>query len=298
MRHSRGATRSERENPSARLLVATVSVFASLACGPITSGSAGTAPPGNLAFIDMNGRLAVVTTGGLDFKELTTVGTTANDPVLTPNGSAIAFAYNPDMTNAPTTGVYFVSFAGGTPTLVVDPGAGANVSSLCWDREAANLYFVSTAGGVSQIMKVPATANATAVLVPANGLAVQEIALINDTTLLVAADSDDLFTLDLTTGMATQITEVNSTGRPAVSPDGTRIAYIRTGTGLVVRTLQTGEETSIDPGGALSDNNPCFSPDGTYVSFDTGTAIYAIAATGAGGKIPLYTPGHEATWGS
>ncbi|MCS7070672.1 MAG: hypothetical protein NZM00_04150, partial [Anaerolinea sp.] len=98
--------------------------------------------------------------------------------------------------------------------------------------------------------------------------------------------------VDLRTGAVTRLTTGLYNGRPTLSPDGTRLAYIRQvepgGTGqyeLVVRDLTAGS-TQVISRRANTYTTPDWSADGTWIAFDSwsegASGIYVVRADGTG----------------
>jgi Tol biopolymer transport system component len=92
--------------------------------------------------------------------------------------------------------------------------------------------------------------------------------------------------LDVATGALTG-TGAATSGRVAVSPDGTRIAYAKDSL-IFVRNLQTGDEVSVATSGN-GDRNPCFSYEGSLVGYEAGSPpiLYQAKADGTGDVEPL-----------
>jgi hypothetical protein len=159
------------------------------------------------------------------------------------------------------------------------------------------VYFVATSGGGSQLEKVSA-AGGVPTKVASSVEDVKSIALVNDTTLLVtSAGSGSLGLLDVGTGALTAVTGAATTSRAAVSNDGTAIAYVKSGVGLTLRHLLTSVEVQLDRSDGTNDVRPWFSPDDSYVLFDSAGTLFAVPTVGEGAKIRLFA-GMDASWGT
>jgi Tol biopolymer transport system component len=108
--------------------------------------------------------------------------------------------------------------------------------------------------------------------------------------------SDHLFSISATGGSMRELTSGSAfDSDPAISPDGTRIAFDRGGgpnppaPGIFVMNVNGGRVTRVTtppPLAALGDVCPSFSPDGTKLAFvrvwPDGAAIYIVGADGKG----------------
>jgi Tol biopolymer transport system component len=268
-----------------------------LACSA-GQGGGGALPNGHLAFINAAGQLAWAQTSETGLTLFTASSGTVLDPAITRDGKTIVFGYDPNMAASKNTALYSVTAAlGATPTLLAAPLQSQGFSSPVWDEEGANVYFVATSGGSSEIEKVPASGGAPS-KVSASAENVQWIALVNDTTLLVTATGGaSMGFLTIATGQLTPVTGAMTTSRPAVSNDGTAMAYVKTGTGLTLRNIQSSVEVQLDPSGGTQDSRPWFSPDDSYVLFDAGGTLFVAPTSGSVAKIKLF-PGMDASWGT
>jgi len=263
----------------------------------VNTDDMGPGPGGQFAFVDPTGSLAVAFGDGSSMHELTPPDTTSRDPMLSGNGTVIVLAYDPAVSSSMNTGIWQVlAAAGSAPVLLAAPPAGFTYSSPTWDQTFTNVYFVSTGGGGSQILKVPLAGGATEVI-RTTVMNPRFIAIVDDATLAISAGTDgDLNLLTLQNGLVSPV-GASTNSRFAASPDGTRLAYVKAGVGLVVRTISTDAEVMINPAGAASDVNPAFSTDSTFVSYDDGTSVFGTAADGTGKITKLFT-GSDASWGN
>ena len=87
----------------------------------------------------------------------------------------------------------------------------------------------------------------------------------------------------------------------ALSPDGTRLAYVASVAGaptrLYTRRLDQAKATELPS--TLGATSPFFSPDGQWIGFYSGTKVAKISVEG-GAVVPLAdgTPGGDAAWGA
>lgn len=247
---------------------------------------------GRLAFI-RGGSLVVSFDDGNGERTITLPNTSAQ-PALSPTGGTVAFAYSADEDDL-SRGIYTVSYSGSTLLeAVATPGTGETFSSPAWSPDGASIVFVATAGTDVTLKRVSSTGGEPEDVAAGVTDARFPAFLDADTLVVVHGAGFDVKTLDLATGSLSPL-GVTTESRVAVSPDGNSIAYVpRSGGGIVVRQLATGEETTLASTGGL-DEMPAFSFDGSVVAFESGGLIYASAADGTGFPTLLQS-GREVTW--
>ncbi len=283
-------------------LALVAAVLALVACEPADSGGGGGGVGGKLAFI-RSGMLVVSLDSGDQERDLTDQNT-STDPALSRNGQTVAFAYA-EGGDLGTTTIETVPFSGSTRTPVASPAAGQSFSQPAWSPDGSTLVFLDTEGATTTLMTVPSAGGTPAALSPAPQTS-ENLAFptyIDQQTLLVSVGTSlELETLNLTSGVLTDL-GVSSPSRAAVSPDGSKIAYAKSGTTLhiVLRDLNSGTETPLAQTDS-DDLNPAFAPDGTLVAFDTkgqnasSPQIYDVKADGSAGTMLLQS-GQEVSWG-
>jgi hypothetical protein len=265
-------------------------------CGN-ASGSTASLPAGHLAYVDASGRLALTASNGLGTIEITPANSTTIDPAITRDGKMIAFGFDPSQAQSTTLGLYVISTTTGSVAQQLVPAlSGQQYHSPVWDRESANIFFVSSNAGVTGIAKVAVTGGASTPVGPTLS-GIQFVALVDDQTLLVMASGNTLNLLNVASGSFEPIGSIITSARPAVSNDGAAIAYLN-GTGaIVIRQIASGVESQVNLGTTVPQHNLWFSPDDTFVSFDDGAKIYAAPIAAAGTKQALFA-GTDASWGT
>lgn len=268
------------------------------ACEPLDLGG-GAGVGGRIAFLRDEALVTSQDSG--DSELIITEAGTSGAPALTANGQTVLFPYNASK-NADARGLFRVSSSGGTPEELVAAPAGVSFDAPALSKDGQRIAFVAAKDTTHEIWIAP-VAGGTAT--PAAGSDTNGDlffpAWIDANTLLVSkGGSLALHTLDLTTGALTDLGQT-SPSRGAVSPDGKRIAYAKgSPSGIVVRDLATGTETTLAATGR-GDTNPAFSPEGTLVAFDakgagvSQTMVYAANADGTG-NVALLQTGTQAAW--
>jgi TolB protein len=153
------------------------------------------------------------------------------------------------------TSVYTVGAAGGTPSRLTSDTGAARSAGPVWSPDGATIYFVSNRTGPFQIYSMGATGAGQAALSGTSGVL----------------------------------------GRPAVSPDGTSLAYSRLGGAstaeVVVRTLATGVERVVS---ARGDSEPAFDATGKRLALTSTRggrpAIWVVDAADGGHPVQVTVP--------
>ncbi|SDY15474.1 WD40-like Beta Propeller Repeat [Micromonospora pattaloongensis] len=87
-----------------------------------------------------------------------------------------------------------------------------------------------------------------------------------------------------------QISVVDENGaNPAISPDGTKVAFVRDGQ-IIVSDL-AGDNEVVVTSNAASHDNPTWSPDGTTIAFTQGSGVATAAANGTQAASPTVVSG-------
>ena len=100
-------------------------------------------------------------------------------------------------------------------------------------------------------------------------------------------DGAQLYVIDAIGGAPTQLTAFgNPVENPAWSPDGTRIAFSRTGDLLIIDPDSLAVTPVTDPSNSVEAYEPAWSPDGTMLAFSrrsgADTGIWRINVDGSG----------------
>jgi Tol biopolymer transport system component len=82
-----------------------------------------------------------------------------------------------------------------------------------------------------------------------------------------------------------QVTYAGLDSSPSCAPDGSRLAFARDGTGIVVVDLASGEETQVTFG--PSDGDPAWSPDGQLIAFERLVGNWDVWVTDDTGTSPV-----------
>ncbi|MCP4574033.1 MAG: hypothetical protein GY838_16865 [bacterium] len=117
------------------------------------------------------------------------------------------------------------------------------------------------------------------------------LALVSDRT-----GRDEIWLESTETGEQIQLTADGGSGYPAFSPDSRRLAWTRSGAGVVIRDLESGGATQLEEPRTVH-FAPAWSPDGRHLAVtaaDWGSwDIYLVRADGGGALLLTRMPGEE-----
>src|SRR5262249_32853666 len=92
--------------------------------------------------------------------------------------------------------------------------------------------------------------------------------------------------VDPTSAIAEQL--VTDAASPSISPDGQHLAFVRVDSGfaqIFVSDLHGGSLVQVTKD-ATDHDNPTWSPDGSTIAFNEGTAVLTVPADGSGATSP------------
>jgi Tol biopolymer transport system component len=166
------------------------------------------------------------------------------DPAWSPDGTRIAFVKLGDLT-AP--GIYVMNADGSGPRRILEDVTGP--SSPSWSPDGDEIVFES---GIGQ---------------EATG-----------------SGDRDIFLLQVATGRVTRLTDDPARDEyPALSPDGSRIAFTRQQESNADIYVMNADGSGVNQvtGGEGVDLRPVWSPDGTRIAFERDGDIYVMTADGS-----------------
>jgi Tol biopolymer transport system component len=247
------------------------------ACLPGQQGGGASGGGGTPLVFGSDGNIAVVSLDGRQRRALTKVagGGLARDPVWSPDGQRIVYAFTPPLPTArgpggmlplPVTDVYVMNADGSEGRVLIEHGApGVGYETPVWAPDGHSLFVTYTE-----------------LVVESNVVRDQIV---------------ELARVPLQGG-GRQTVAAGATS-PALSPDGKRLAYLTvdaTGQTLVVADADGQHPTTLVPQGTLDGlAAPRFSPDGQRIVFSAVAPMLPIPTTtpppGRGGTPPRALPG-------
>jgi len=266
----------------------------SAACEPADTGG-GAGSGGRLALV-RGGALVVSQDSGANESTFTDANTSA-EPAFSPNGQTIALVYSPDTGSSAQRGIYQAGVADRQLVKLAMPTGSDTFASPTWNRSGDIVYFVSrTTGGATTLMQVAKGGTQAAKAVDLAPAGLDHPAAVTDGEFLVTQNGA-LKTLDIGTGVLTD-QGAAGVGRGAVSSDGRLFAYAldEGGGRIAVREFGSSLVTRLTSSGGTGDRNPCFSPDGALVAFESASKIHTARVTGDGPVTPLQS-GNDIAWG-
>jgi Tol biopolymer transport system component len=169
------------------------------------------------------------------------------DPAWSSDGSRIAFVLGGEASARPM-GLYVADSNGSGVTLVLEDVTGP--TSPSWTPDGRTIVFET-------------------------GLGREQ----------TGSGNRDVFAIDVESGELTRLTDDSARDEyPALSPDGSRIAFTRQQDGIVDIYLMDADGTMVTQltRGEGTDFRPAWSPDGAKIAFERDTDIYVMNADGTG----------------
>jgi TolB protein len=269
---------------------------------PSPSPTVGPTGPGAIAYQSGGGEVWVMKPDGTDQHKLTDGAA----PDWKPDGSQIAF-FDPA---SPDPDIFQIPPTGGAPTPV--NGTSTFDGSPSWAPDGSGISWTNLGAGAPDVYKAePPGGTPTPVLNTAAAEFNQDWDVLHDGTEVMAVVKDSAIIL-VNPDTGAQIGPVlvpasESANNPAISPDGTKIAYNSSLHGdpdIFVLDLVSGGPAAHLTTSSAEDVAPTWSPDGTMLAFQTNRdgnfEIYTMdAATGSAQTNITNTPGNEveAAWG-
>jgi TolB protein len=276
-----------------------------------------TAAAGHITATDSSaGAPALVALDPADGTVVATLAQNAEDGVVSPKGSSVAYIQRTTTCVPQTEGCVYprdlvLAKADGSDRHVLVPGIAPEtgeapyVGHPDWSPDGRRLVYDSPRG----LEWINTDGTGQEVLTPAAGPGTfspdgRSIAFVRTTSYETAdggwEQSRDVWTLDTTTRALRQITTTHDAVQAPVdwSPDGTRIAYATTN-GLNVTDAASGTTTPLQTTWTTpltGVQSPVFSPDGTRIAFSATDAFtyttntYTTDATGTGTPQLLRSP--------
>jgi Tol biopolymer transport system component len=220
---------------------------------------------------DYNYKVAVVNLDGGGRRTISL----GDSPSLSPDGTRIV--YNGPMDDGPPDGLYITDLASGVTTLL--PGSARGDSGPLWSPDGSRIAF--TRGPSSGLIGAPGRYNIF--IVDPAGSDLQQLTNGSEASRAMAWMPDGhhllytisgrtgvtLFMLDVQTGQAERLFDVNYAGSMAVSPDGRRVAFEEMlpldKYGLFVADLDGSNRKLLANGDPFAVTVPLWSPDGEWV---------------------------------
>jgi Tol biopolymer transport system component len=250
--------------------------------------------------------ICVMRTDGTEPRRVTSKLPTT-DPEWSPDGRRIAFTRNEDIgesTSFTSDDVYVMDADGGDVDRLTTDVEGRSFSQPTWSPNGDEIAFVD---GESVSSAVPSRYGALAVMStdgsdtrrltrspdkdPDWSPDGREIVFVRGANLSSAAANDDVYALDAVSGATRPLTRTppgTFEGAPAWSPDGSRVAFVRTNVAFsgiggtagiyVVNRDGSGErllreyELSLDAPFSLA-----WSPDATTIAFETSASLECVS---------------------
>jgi len=197
-------------------------------------------------------------------------GRSAMSPAWSPDGDRIAFVMGDMHQPSALAGTYDIYIMGADGSGVQRVTQGINAQLPTWSPDGDRIAFVRDQGAAISVVDL-ATGSVKDVYVPKPHQIVQVPSWSPDGSRIafqMGPESVDIYTVDVSTGDLTRLTDDGDSGYPAWSPDGSRIAFRRGDNIWVMSADGTGPRritTCTLP--CVDSFSPVWSPDGSTLAF-------------------------------
>jgi len=209
----------------------------------------------------------------------TCVPTGVHDASWAPDGSRAVFVTNNlsiatiDYNDGDETGTWWIADPADGVVGRSSPSYQANGSTVVWaEQESGGHWYIargtsSYGWGYSQISPVGATADYTD---PDGGL---------DNRIVAERNGSEIVVWDGSGNAESDWTKIADGGDPAISPDGTKVAYSAGGQ-IWKADIDGANPVALTSDASANYTNPTWKPDGTTVAFNSGTSIRTVGSNG------------------